>query len=51
MQCGGAEPQILFDALADKQPPAFRRQRQPFAHDRIGGLPGNFFVLPNDPAA
>jgi hypothetical protein len=38
VQRGGAEPQILLHALADEQPPAFRRQRQSFAHDRIRGL-------------
>ena len=35
----GAEQQIVLDALLHEQPPAFRRQREPFSHDRKRAVP------------
>ena len=39
-----AEQQVVLHALLHEQPPALRRQRQPLAHDGIGGLPGDIAI-------
>jgi hypothetical protein len=42
---------ILLDGLRYEQAPAFRRQRQAFAHDRIGGLSRDGLTAPFDKPA
>ena len=45
-----AEQEVVLDALLHEQPPAFRRQREPLAHDRKGMLTADLFAAKSDRA-